>query len=96
VVDPIASLVHSSAGQRKLLFVGDSFTFGSGTMPGRKPLGNDPVYNCRDIPDYYPSASNYWSWGAILCREIKVWAVVTGSQDAVCCFASCSLLFHAT
>lgn len=67
----VKTLPFSTAGQRKLLFVGDSFTFGSGTMPGRKPLGNDPVYNCRDIPDYYPSASNYWSWGAILCREIK-------------------------
>jgi hypothetical protein len=58
------------SGQRKVLFLGDSFIFGSGTMVGRPPIANDPVYNCRDVPDYFPSASNYWSWPAQLCREM--------------------------
>jgi hypothetical protein len=50
---------------RRFLLVGDSFTFGSGTM-----IGMSPEYNCRTIPDYYPAASNYWSWGGILCRDL--------------------------
>ena len=60
--------VAMAAPARRLLFLGDSFTFGAGTMVGRIPISSDNEYVCTTVPDYYPSASNYWSWGAILCR----------------------------
>jgi hypothetical protein len=56
---------------RKFLFFGDSFTFGAGTMVGRDPIGRDWPYNCTNVPDYYPSASNYWSWGGVFCRDMN-------------------------
>ncbi len=65
--DTTVSLQPLPEATLKFMFLGDSFTYGSGTMVGRGPPSQ---YNCSTVPDYYPSASNYWSWGAILCRQL--------------------------
>ena len=69
------STVAQTIPSRRFLFLGDSWTFGAGTMVGRIPIGSDSDYVCTTVPDYYPSGSNYWSWGAILCRYVTLPAV---------------------
>ncbi len=70
--DSGARTVAQTVPSRRILFLGDSFSFGAGTMIGRVPISGDKDYVCTDIPDYYPSASNYWSWDGILCRYVLV------------------------
>jgi hypothetical protein len=78
----VRTLVVPNVPTRRLLFVGDSFTFGAGTMVGRTPIGKDGPYVCNTTSDYYPSANNYWSYGAILCRWVCcVWRCMHSSPQ---------------
>lgn len=68
-----APLMSRPFSDRRVEFIGDSITYGAGSLTGLPSHGiiTDPEFDCDgDLRKFY-AASNYESYSAMLCRELE-------------------------